>query len=349
MAGFISRQFAGRISSAVRIVEAGGAGRHRIDGIYRESKVVCDDLQPGSYPAIAGQAIAAGATGSVVYDGTVYEAVNQSQCNVVIGDKIGLHVSPACEAFFVPCVCSCSQTDPTCCDRSIAVCVNGDVRIIPVDAGQERWTFGVGFPEVFCCSDTCGPGSYFELALQCEGTSIDAAWSFVCYDAAGLNPITTSGTLDWSALCTGPAVIEGTLTITGHDGNCSLDVVSATEATDELCYPCGSEPPPTDCCSGTRWFCIDGESVEIALDGGTHIFDVSGCCGCPGATLELELTCNNGIVSLTHKYTCDLTVEIATKNISDICDSNDPVVVDITGSCFLQVVITIVEQTCDPC
>jgi hypothetical protein len=72
------------------------------------------NLSPGSYPAVAGATIAAGATGSIVYDGGIYQAINQSACPVRIGDLVGLHVSPDCEAFFVPCVCDCSSSGEAC-------------------------------------------------------------------------------------------------------------------------------------------------------------------------------------------------------------------------------------------
>jgi hypothetical protein len=190
----------------------------------------CPDLpSPGSYPAIAGQAIAAGATGSVVYDGTVYEAVNQSQCNVVIGDKIGLHVSPGCEAFFVPCVCSCSQTTPTvCCNKFIAICINGEVEIVAVNGGSAQWTL------TECCE--CVGTPVLTIELSCTGDTVTASWDYEC------GATTDSGTIDLSGLCIGSSY-DDTITM----GGCSVRIISTTNA--EQCLRCDEGPcdDPDNC------------------------------------------------------------------------------------------------------
>ena len=147
MPKYVGPKSEARWNNAAKFAEANGAGNRFVRGIYREPRrgvLGCEDLPaPGSYPAVAGASIAAGATGSVVYDGTVYQAVNQSQCNVVIGDLVGFHISPTCEAFFVPCVCDCAQTEPeTCCDKIIAICINGEVKIVAVNGGTAQWDLG---------------------------------------------------------------------------------------------------------------------------------------------------------------------------------------------------------------
>ena len=143
MAKYVGRKSEARWNNAAKFAEANGAGSRFVRGIYREPRrglSACEDLAPGSYAATVGGAIAGGASGPVVYDGTVYTAKNQSACNVVIGDLIILHVTALCELLFTPCVCDCAQTTPeTCCDKIIAICINGEVKIVAVNGGTAQW------------------------------------------------------------------------------------------------------------------------------------------------------------------------------------------------------------------
>jgi hypothetical protein len=189
----------------------------------------CPDLlSPGSYPAIAGASIAAGATGSVVYDGTVYQAKNQSQCNVVIGDLLGLHVAPNCVAFFVPCVCSCSQTTPTtCCDKYIALCVNNRVVVLAVDGGSAQWTL------TGCCE--CGSTPTLTITLSCTGETVTGSWTYTCGET------TSNGTFDLSGLCDDPVEeYDDTITMSG----CDVRIIATVDA--EQCEECS---PPSDPCA----------------------------------------------------------------------------------------------------
>lgn len=198
MAGYVSRKSADRWNSAARIVEAGGAGNRFVPGMYREPRVACENLPlPGSYPAAAGAAIAAGATGAVVYDGVVYQAKNQSQCNVVIGDLVGLHIAPNCVAFFVPCVCNCERL---CCDRSVAICVCGQVFIVAVDGG-----------EVVVDLDTCHDceGATLTITMSCTGSTISADWVYLCGEDTDSGTITGLGVVcDDSEVVTVESVID---------------------------------------------------------------------------------------------------------------------------------------------
>ena len=206
----------------------------------------CEDLDTGSYAATVGGAIAGGASGPVVYDGTVYTAKNQSACNVVIGDLIILHVTASCELLFTPCVCDCAQTTPeTCCDKFIAICINNEVKIIAVNGGTAQWDLSG------CCE--CDSTPTLEITLTCVTTTITADWEYQC----GATVVT--GSLDYSGLCDDP-VEEPVDTIT-PDG-CSIVISASIEA--EQCLPC--EPPPVvECCECT------GAGVQSDDDGGNPL------------------------------------------------------------------------------
>lgn len=290
MAKWISAKSERRWNQSAAIVEAANAGNRFVKGIYRPPKSgtteICTELglDPGSYPAEAGAAIAAGATGSVVYDGTVYQAKNQSQCNVVIGDLVGMHVSPTCEIFFVPCVCDCAQTTPTdCCDAVIAICINGQVRIVAVNGGTASWDLSS------CCD--C-EGATFSITLACTpgsgqgpgngpgpgGNSVTTAtWTYTCGE------IEETGTLDYSGLCADP-VEEPVDTISA--GGCLIVISASTDA--EQCEPCSEpspepDPQPTDCCEtpvpGRLTLTMDGSTYAMDYDGVDWVYNgpINGC------------------------------------------------------------------------
>jgi hypothetical protein len=344
MAGYVSRKSADRWNNAARIVEAGGAGNRFVPGKYRETRKVCTDLPaPGSYPAVAGASIAAGATGSVVYDGTVYQIKNHSQCAVRFGDLIGLHISPKCEPFFVPCVCSCDEPDPTlACDKSYSICIAGQTHIL-----------GIG--SIFnTCWNTCCilGGALLELCgyLTCdEGTDqIYFNWTI------GIGLSGFSGQIELTDLfSTGTAIesLDLSSLFTCTAGSAIIEINAADELID--CNDCNDDPPSNPCCEKLRYVCVNGVSVQLALDGGTNTFDVTECCeGCTLAELELTFTCNEstGNVNLEHTYTCDAgTPDSGTTNVSALCSSNAPLVVNILTPCFIQILITLDDQGCSEC
>lgn len=232
MAKYVGAKSEARWNYAAKFAEANGAGNHFVPGMYREPRrgaAGCEDLPaPGSYPAVAGAAIAAGATGSVVYDGVVYQAKNQSQCNVVIGDLVGLHIAPNCVAFFVPCVCNCSQSGPgNCCDKYIALCVNNRVVVLAVDGGSAQWTL------TGCCE--CGSTPTLTITLSCTGETVTGSWTYTCGET------TSNGTFDLSGLCDDPVVeYDDTITMSG----CDVRIIATQNA--EQCEVCS---PPSDPCA----------------------------------------------------------------------------------------------------
>lgn len=305
MAKYVGAKSEARWNYAAKYAEANSAGNHFVPGMYREPRrgaAGCEDLPaPGSYPAIAGASIAAGATGSVVYDGVVYQAKNQSQCNVVIGDLVGLHVSPTCEIFFVPCVCDCAQTTPTdCCDAVIAICINGQVRIVAVDGGTASWDLSS------CCD--C-EGATFSITLSCTpgsgqgpgngpgpgGNSVTTAtWVYTCGEG------TDTGTFDLSGLCDDPVVeYDDTITMRG----CDVQIIATTDATN--CDACEAPPEPdppidTDCCENavpeTLWLEINGVSYAMVYDGEDWVYEgpIAGC----ATSVIFKVRCLDGTFGL---------------------------------------------------
>jgi len=321
----------------------------------------CEGLSPGSYPAVAGATIAAGATGSVVYDGSVYQAVNQSQCDVYTGVKVGLHVSPNCEMFFVPCVCEC-DSEPDCCDRSVAVCVNGDIRIIPINNGESEWLLP-------CCDnagETEGPKKYI-LHLTCElyeGTeqfAIRAYYTVVPVDfEREENDWLLWSWLNWDALCDDPSIDQVDVQELagagggGGGGNCRWWIVASMTAQENQCQctcpPCGSnDPDPSECCDRSLWFCINEVSKEIPLVGGNETFDVSACCNCEAAALQLTTSCVNGIPFLGWFYSCGEITGNGTISLEHFCTSNAGQILTIESPCFIQIQATTQETICAEC
>ena len=371
MAGFVKRNSAQRWNRAASIVEAAGAGSHFVRGVYRQPirGNVCDELAPGSYPAVAGASIAAGATGVVVYDGGVYSAVNQSQCPVSIGDKVGLHVSPDCQAFFVPCVCNCSGSGPAdCCDKFVAICVGGYTQVVPVDCedgdpwtATQTWSL---FPLRQCCEayndDLCSTPStiniaYLGIKLCCTGNTITAYYGTTC----GIFPEETSpgsGTWDWSGLCDDPPVqMEEDVVFSSDEGNvCAIKVVASATTSANLCEPCSEPPPPSLCCSQSLWFCLNGDSQQLAVNGGTYTWNVTDCCTCTAATFEVTLSCNEDtdVITLQYEFDCDGVIQTGSENtlMSTFCTSQAPQIITFLGlTCFLQLLVTIVQFDCATC
>jgi hypothetical protein len=305
----------------------------------------CEDIQPGSYRAIAGATIAPGEMGLILIhtcDGTtiVDDAINQTDCTFYMGNRITASVDPCCVIHFT----GCGPTEPVdCCDKSVAICVNGRTQIVAMGA-QSIW------PILECCTDCSG--GFITIRLDCVGDAVTASWASYCYSPGGSGPVVTLGTLDWSGLCDDPAIgYEDTVTIDGWDSTtCDITIVAEPELSENMCDPCG-DPPPEGCCDKSLWFCINNDSREMAVDGGDETWDVSECCpDCTSATVRLQMTCSNGVISLTRTYNCDGDISIETTNISQYCSSTETAFLNIpTPNCFLQAQISIAEVPCDAC
>jgi hypothetical protein len=90
--------------------------------------------------------------------------------------------------------------------------------------------------------------------------------------------------------------------------------------------------------------CIAGERQILSVDGGTYTWDVSECCDCEGATLEVTLTCEagsgsgpgngpgpggNSTIIAAWEYTCGESTSSGTVDIESLCD--DDADVEILG------------------
>lgn len=307
----------------------------------------CSDLQPGPYQAFVGETIAPGESGLILIttcDGTVTEtAINQTDCTFYMGNRITANVSPCCVIHFT----GCNPSEPVdCCDKSIAVCVNGQRNILKVDGGWAAWSRTY---DATCCS-ACDENRswYLRVDLSCAVSTVTATWSLWCVGGQTEWEKIGEGTLDWSAVCDDPPeMIDDTLGVTG----CDLQIVASPELFVDLCDPCDGSTPPIGCCDKMLWFCINNDSREMAVDGGEETWDVTECCpDCTSATVRLRLTCSNGIISVQRTYTCDGVVSNETTNISQYCSSTATTFLNIpTPNCFLQAQISIAEVACDAC
>lgn len=320
-------------------------------------------LLPGSYPAVAGATIAAGASGVVAYDGKVITATNHSKCGVSLGDPVGLHISPTCGAYFVPCVCCDSPADPNptcestypCCRTPFAYCL-----LAPFGASLTRSHIGfaslkdtvISIPGPYDSPFTliCPDGSqvFLRMTMTCCNDGVpDVAW-----EARNLaNEVIASGSFSVSGLCATPATVERHV-LTLPDG-CSMVVSFASEYSEELCG--GGGPPSSPCCDQLLWFCLNNQSVQLAVEGGTHIFDVSACCNTT-ASLEISLQCNPspspGSITLQWLYTAGSVIASGAENMlmSQFCVDGAPRIITFGGSpCFLQLLVSIVQFDCTEC
>jgi hypothetical protein len=310
-------------------------------------RLQCVDLpSPGSYPAIAGASIAAGATGPVVYDGTVYQIKNHSQCAVRFGDRVGLFVSPNCEAFFVPCVCGCDEPAPTlACEKMYSICIAGQTHILGIGSiFNTCW--------LTCCTLS---GTTIEICgyLTCNPATNQIYFQW--FIGGGLGGF--SGQIELVDLFSTGSATE-TLDLGAYEGLPDCDVV--INAADELidCTDCSGDPPSNPCCALLLWFCLNGESVQLPVDGGDHTFDVATCCDTctTSATMRIRLQCNQetGTISLQWDFVCDggTPESGVTSELSSFCSSNDPRIVTLTNGevpCFLQLQVSINDAGCDDC
>lgn len=119
-----------------------------------------------------------------------------------------------------------------------------------------------------------------------------------------------------------------TITATNHT-NCTFytgeritaHITPCCTAHFDGCSCCGDAPA---CCDRSVGICVAGVSVLIAVNGGTYTWDVSGCTGCEGATLEIDLACTADPLDITATwtYTCGESTETGTLDWDGLC--SDP-------------------------
>jgi hypothetical protein len=358
MAGPVSKNAVNRWNNMASIVSGGGSGSRFVPGLYREP-----DCREGVYPARAAQTIASGATGNVVYQGRIYQATNQSGCQVSPGTPIGMCISPNCEMFFIGCP---SVTPVQCCDNHLFLCVNGETLVFNL-----AFTNRIGFWIWDSCCDACGDSlgfggrsqMYLWFSFNCDEVTdtIGYDWQLYCLitGAGFLNFELDRGSGTLSGWCVDPDWVEEVeiypacpITITA-----SMKIGTGGGRACGLVCDDGNPPPPEpkpDCCDKVLWFCINGESVQLAVNGGTYTWDVSDCCeGCASATLEIRVICNARIgIVLQWIFTCDgggPESGVYPWGLNQFCTGGTFQIVTIDASCFMQMQITTGELNCDIC
>jgi hypothetical protein len=195
-------------------------------------------------------------------------------------------------------------------------------------------------PFTIICPD--GSQAFLTMTMTCcDDGSPDVAW-----EVRNLaDEVIASGSFSVSGLCADPPTIERHLLEVPN--GCSMVVSFADEYSDELC---GEGPPaPSDCCDQSLYFCLNGVSQLLDVDGGTYTWDVSACCDAT-ASLEITLSCTGGVISMAWQYTAGEVFDAGAVNISAFCTDGAPRIFDFPGiTCFLQMLISQVQFECSEC
>ena len=134
---------------------------------------------------------------------------------------------------------------------------------------------------------------------------------------------------------TGPVIVTGcedevTIDAVNHSGctfylgdmiTVNVDPCCAAHFTG--CSCCGAEDTPPACCDRSIVICIAGERQILAVNGGTYTWDVSECCDCEGATLEVTLSCEESTITAAWEYTCGESTSSDTIDLSALCSDDD--------------------------
>jgi hypothetical protein len=344
MAGYVSKNAANRWNNMANVVSGGGAGSTFVPGLYREPQCA---LPAGVYPATVVASITSGSTGSVAYNGMIHQAVNQTECAFTTGDAVALCISPACEKFFIGCPRPASVL---CCDTRFALCFNGHTlgACFAFTCGASWWIFDD------CCDDCAGPNAsiYFTMWFECDEATdtITYYWEMWCIVRFTSVTLMASGTGDWSDICSDPNWTDE-LSIYP---DCGFVLKAALNVGTTLCDPfcdAPSPPPPRGCCDKLLWFCINGDSQQLAVNGGTYTWDVSDCClSCTTATLRLRVFCGKNGIYAQWFFICDGgSEEIAVVWLGMFCTSDSLQIINIDASCFLQMQVSTGNTGCDTC
>lgn len=332
----------------------------------------CPDLpEPGSYQAIAGETIAPGEVGDIVYNGVVYEVLNHTLCEVNMGNPVTFVVSPDCSTHFTTCICCESTVDPcvseTCCCEPFAFCINGFKGIAVADPGTFTLICGC-INNYYCCesllpngipTNNCYPveeedppfGSYlfypaiFEGKLYCDGSSTYLDWTVTKSNGLDLDPTIYTGTKALPDFC------SGTTAFTINPGGCPINIKIGRTLAD---VDCDTADQVTDCCDKQLWYCLNNDSVQLP-SGGSHTFNTTDCCDgdCTTSELRVRIDCDSESVnplSLNWQFWCDgVQVDAGAINISAFCSSNTTTLYTITPGCFLQIQVSVGNIGCYTC
>lgn len=313
MAKYVSNKTAARWNRTSDVVEAAGAGNRFVSGLYRPPRggadAVCEelDLSVGSYRATAGATIAPGETGPIQVNGgedcaeVIVDAVNHSECTFYLGERITAHVDKCCTAWFTGCsCCGGEQTPPDCCDRSIAICIGGELQIVSVNGGTASWDVS----ECCDCEDAT-----LEITIECDpgsgngqgqgpgpggNTDIEATWTYTCGESE------STGTIDLSSLCDDEADVE---ILDEIDGVCDGKLNTRFANFVEDCEPCETFESPCPDCATVETLGTDFAFTEIQCED----LEIDSC----------DISLSRSVLTTGDIYTIDFELSRATSEESD--------------------------------
>jgi hypothetical protein len=227
-----------------------------------------------------------------------------------------------------------------------------------VNGGDEEW--------LLTCCDAVEPegDKKFIIHLACSVNTVTAYYALKASSYVRTsNDWLDWASYDWSELCSDPPQTQNEFAAycppgSGGTGCCNIFIVAATTATECpcVCQPCDDPepPPPSDCCSQSLWFCLNGDSQQLAVNGGTYTWNVTDCCTCTAATFEVTLSCNEStdVITLQYEFDCDGVIQTGAENtlMSTFCTGQAPQIITFLGlTCFLQLLVTIVQFDCATC
>jgi hypothetical protein len=165
----------------------------------------------------------------------------------------------------------------------------------------------------------------------------ESGGSAVCSELGDLQPGSYRGI---AGATTAPGE-TGPVIVTGCEDEVTIDAVNHSGCTFYLgdlitvnvdpccvahftgCSCCGAEDTPPACCDRSIVICIAGERQILAVNGGTYTWDVSECCDCEGATLEVTLSCEESTITAAWEYTCGESTSSDTIDLSALCSDDD--------------------------
>lgn len=192
---------------------------------------------------------------------------------------------------------------------------------------------------------------YPEGATPCEGGVTEITWTFNDERTADFS---LDFSLDLEVIYTSAGVTipppgdrVGFLVNVGADG----DFWSYyRQVSHRLC-----DEPDEPCCDKSIYVCIAGVSQVLSVNGGTHTWDVSTCCGCEtSATLQITLSCTNNpsVVTVTWLYTCGGVTDSGSFTLNDICsDAADVTYINqiAVAGCSFSDSFSNVSVACEEC
>jgi hypothetical protein len=178
--------------------------------------------------------------------------------------------------------------------------------------------------------EAAGAGSHFVRGIYRQPMRPGS----VCEDLGDLQPGSYRGIAGATTAPgeTGPVIVTGcedevTIDAVNHSGctfylgdRITVNVDPCCVAHFTGCSCCGSSHEPPGCCEISIAICIAGELKVLSVDGGSYTWDVSECCGCEGATVEVVLSCNGNNIEAEWTYTCGESTSTGTIELDDLCD-----------------------------